>query len=204
EPSKFQIFKRNSTFIPFILVDECATHPCSVHGVCVRGECECDRGWYGVRCTLFSCDFDVECQNGGTCNSGKCECAPDWFGDECDYERNDPCSGFCQNDGFCSKDAVGSPHCKCLDGWDGDRCDDKKEQPVSMANLFISDQLPISSIVNFAAVDQFSSCGWVKPFSSERAVILTVLGEQSEVSLTTEGIEIRTKKGDLWTLFYKF
>ncbi|GMT08363.1 hypothetical protein PENTCL1PPCAC_30537, partial [Pristionchus entomophagus] len=135
----------------------CATHPCSVHGVCVRGECECDRGWYGVRCTLFSCDFDVECQNGGTCNSGKCECARTGSAMNATMRGMIPAQVSARTDGFCSKDAVGSPHCKCLDGWDGDRCDDKKEQPVSMANLFISDQLPISSIVNFAAVDQFSS-----------------------------------------------
>ncbi|KAF8358446.1 hypothetical protein PRIPAC_93441, partial [Pristionchus pacificus] len=203
--TSFEVEGRNSSWIRSRFIDECALHPCSEHGICVNGECECQHGYFGERCTMFKCEIDSDCWNGGTCTSDRCFCAAGFDGKDCTHRDDHVCLNYCEHDGTCSEKANGDPQCKCLEGWEGDQCEIRAEIPFTMSNLFVNEQAPIQSIVNFPATKAFGYCGWVRPFPDEtggRTVILTMLGDLSVISLTSTGFEIRTKSSTLWTTHF--
>merc|ERR1719316_590490 len=58
---------------------------CSYHGTCVKGKCNCNRGWTGVDCSNLQemCPDDYICYH-GVCNAmGHCDCDEGYTGDDC-------------------------------------------------------------------------------------------------------------------------
>ncbi len=105
------------------------TEACGGHGTCnLNGTCTCERGYYGPRCTEFSC-FNKSSTASGVCNHGicvspdKCECKLLQSGNNCQYYSCDGIvesnSTVCSGNGRC----VASNVCNCTNGYYGMNCD---------------------------------------------------------------------------------
>merc|ERR1719272_1467487 len=101
------------------------THDCNGHGMCLKGECYCARGW-GVDpkkgsmgptvCQDAICQHD--CGAHGHCAASNCVCDLGWKGPMC---REPSCGSECSGHGVCAFwSGANSPgECKCTDGYNG-------------------------------------------------------------------------------------
>ncbi len=111
---------------------------CSNHGVCVdHDKCECDLGWAGINCTLYSCELNGYCSGqwflgvtptfsllcvdfigqGRCVGFDVCQCDVGWAGGSCTTPL---CNGVdeCFGNGECVSHNV----CQCYDGYSGSNC----------------------------------------------------------------------------------
>ncbi|GMR40736.1 hypothetical protein PMAYCL1PPCAC_10931, partial [Pristionchus mayeri] len=77
---------------------------------------------------------------------------------------------------------------------------------LSMANLLVNEQHSIQSIVQFPSAKEFSFCGWVKPWAngSENKNIITMLGDRTTITMTTQGLEIRSAQITAFVVLFEF
>jgi hypothetical protein len=103
--------------------------PCSAHGVCEFGFCQCSEGWLGPECAHKACPNSVcfhdyvnhaldcvFCAGHGTCGgNGTCTCEAGWKGEDCSILH---CPGGCSGHGTCKLGGI----CECDSGFGGEDC----------------------------------------------------------------------------------
>ncbi|CAM4742153.1 unnamed protein product [Rotaria magnacalcarata] len=110
---------------------------CSSNGICLQITaaqfiCQCKNNYTGLICQipLFSNATanpnSCQCANGGTClTNGTCICTDLYRGRFC--QLNNPCIGFCRNNGTCSVSCTDAscslPTCNCAHNYTGTQCE---------------------------------------------------------------------------------
>lgn len=91
------------------------------HGQCQEnGTCDCDPGWRGVACDLFSCDGSNDCSGNGECvDVNTCQCYVGYYGKSCNEMITCPSVRNCSRNGVC----VDNSTCVCYGGYFGNLCD---------------------------------------------------------------------------------
>jgi hypothetical protein len=59
---------------------------CGNNGHCQSGECICEEGWTGAKCSERLCD--PRCLEHGQCKNGTCLCIQGWNGKHCTLGEN--------------------------------------------------------------------------------------------------------------------
>ncbi|XP_019375881.1 PREDICTED: protein eyes shut homolog [Gavialis gangeticus] len=107
--------------------DECISHPCWNHGLCVDGvnsyRCSCQHGFSGSQCEVDINECSSRpCKNNATCldliNRFSCNCTPGYYGSLCELDI-DECEVLpCLHGGSCLN-KLGGYRCLCLPGFTG-------------------------------------------------------------------------------------
>ena len=91
------------------------------HGSCrLDGTCECNAGWQGSACDLFSCDGVNDCSGHGDCiEVNACSCHVGYTGATCNESTTCPARNNCSGNGVC----LDLDTCLCYTGYFGAECD---------------------------------------------------------------------------------
>eukprot|EP01135_Chromosphaera_perkinsii_P002043 Nk52_evm4s216 gene=Nk52_evmTU4s216 len=102
---------------------------CSAHGACVRGVCECERGWDGSSCSIptpgSSVAAYIPCSGMGSLDTSTNSC-------KCSSMNLDPDCALCGSETFCSNGGVCEQgKCRCDQWYTGNFC----QYPLVDVNL---------------------------------------------------------------------
>ncbi|XP_055918086.1 low-density lipoprotein receptor-related protein 1 isoform X3 [Eupeodes corollae] len=181
---------------------------CLNSGTCTdRGQqmlCACTERYGGDRCEIDLCQTlspprfcdqslvparspctGIICKNNGVCHVIKgmamCNCTDQFNGNLCEkpIRYDNPCLGYCQNNGICKLEAYTVPYCSCIGEWEGIRCD-KPPKCVNYCGVctkgsFINECLCADDTIAACLSNSPDALGATKDESTRILTILSVL-----------------------------
>jgi hypothetical protein len=112
--------------IYFLTKKKLCPNNCSNHGKCSNGNCNCDKGYGEIDCSLnLNRNCPNNCSGNGSCNNNTCSCNSGYSGADCGttippspFPPVNSCPNNCSNNGICGKDGK----CSCNIGYYQNDC----------------------------------------------------------------------------------